>query len=126
MYQNSKKIEPIKGYEDVVVHGDMYGFVFKNTDGIESVVSVHEFADILKESGLYNGGDIRLISCETGKPGALTAQGLANKLEVNVLAPTDVVYIFGDGRMIVSSDGYTNDGEWVLFEPTNRIDGGVK
>ena len=38
----------------------------------------------------------------------------------------DVVYIFGDGRMIVSSDGYTNDGEWVLFEPTNRIDGGVK
>ena len=126
LYQNSKMIEPIEGFEDVVVHGDMNGFVFKNADGVESTVSVYEFADILKESGLYNGGDIRLISCETGKPGALAAQGLANKLGVNILAPTDVVYIFGDGRMIVSSDGYTNDGEWVVFEPTNKIDGGGK
>ena len=93
LYQNSKKIEPIKGYEDVVVHGDMYGFVFKNADGVESTVSVHEFADILKESGLYNGGDIRLISCETGKPGALAAQGLANKLDVN--PPGNVSSVIG-------------------------------
>ena len=126
LYQNSKSIVPINGYEDVVVHGDMYGFVFKNIDGVESVVSVREFASILKESGLYRGGDIRLISCETGKKGAVAAQGLADELGVNVLAPTDVVYVYPDGKMIVSSDGYTNDGEWVIFEPRNRFHGGEK
>lgn len=124
LYQNSKNIKRINGYEDVVVHGDMYGFVFKNADGEESTVSVREFAHILKESGLYNGGDIRLISCETGKTGSLAAQGLADELGVNVLAPTDVVYIYADGKMIVSSDGYTNDGEWVIFEPRKNANGG--
>ena len=104
----------------------MYGFVFKNADGVESTVSVLEFAHILKESGLYHGGDVRLISCETGKSGSITAQGLADELGVNVLAPTDVVYIDANGKMIVSSDGYTNDGEWVIFEPRNNFNGGRK
>ena len=51
LYQNSKNIKRINGYEDVVVHGDMYGFVFKNADGEESTVSVREFAHILKLLG---------------------------------------------------------------------------
>lgn len=121
LYINAQKIRPIDGYEDVVVHGDKYGFVFKDADGKESNVSVVEFADILKKSGTYKGGAIRLISCETGAEGGITAQGLADILGVEILAPNGVVYVDSNGELTIGHP-LTNTGEWVRIYPR----GGVK
>ena len=115
----SKEIKPIEGYLDVVVHGDTSGFFFQSTDGKWSNVDYRQFAAILKNSELFHGENIRLISCEAGKEGSFTAQGLANALGVSVMAPTDTVYVFKDGRMIVSSDGLTDDGKWIIISPQN-------
>jgi len=77
-------------------------------------VSVKEFAEILQNSPVYNGGPIRLISCETGAEGAVSAQYLANYLNVEVIAPTDIVYVYPDGDMIIGLD---NSGFWKTFKP---------
>ena len=120
LYQYSKNIKPIDGFEDIVVHGDTVGFAFKDANGNVSDVTPREFAEIVRESGLYHGGDIRLISCEAGKDGAFTAQLFANEMGVRVMAPSDTVYVYSDGRMLVSSNGLTEDGKWIIFEPQGR------
>lgn len=127
LFKYAKKISAIQGFEDVVVHGDAFGFVFKDADGREYNVSVDEFASILRHSGLYQGGNIRLIACESGAPGSVTAQALADILGVSVLAPDDVVFVFPDGEMIIAPDSLTalesgQTGQWVLFEPKSRKD----
>ena len=114
---NAAKIQPIDGYEDVVVHGDKIGFEFRNADGKSENVSVQEFANILRDSPAYHGGDIRLISCETGADGATSAQALANSLKVNVLAPSDFVWIAEDGSMNIGTGWNDNTGKWILFKP---------
>jgi len=98
----------------MVCHGYQYSFVFKNADGVEVNVSVKEFAEILQNSPVYNGGLIRLISCGTGAEGAVSAQYLANYLNVEVIAPTDIVYVYPDGDMIIGLD---NSGFWKTFKP---------
>lgn len=118
LYTYSKKIKPIEGFEDIVVHGDTVGFSFRDANGRDHNVNAVEFSKILLQSGLYHGGNIRLIACEAGKEGALAAQIVADQLGVTVLAPSDVVYIDVEGNLTISSDnGLTNDGEWVTIEP---------
>ena len=73
----------------------------KDADGNESELMPRGFAEIIRESGLYHGGDIRLISCETGKDGSLTAQLFANEMGVRVMAPSDTVFVHPDGSMFV-------------------------
>ena len=51
----------------MVIHGDKTGFAYFYKSGKELYYTVREFAEILKSSGLYQGGNIRLISCETIK-----------------------------------------------------------
>ena len=114
LWKNSDNIKPIDGYQDMVCHGYQYSFVFRNADGVEVNVSVKEFAEILQNSPVYNGGPIRLISCETGAEGAVSAQYLANYLNVEVIAPTDIVYVYPDGDMIIGLD---NSGFWKTFKP---------
>ena len=120
LHKNSQKIKPLERYEDVVVHGDMYGFAFKNADGEESNVSVREFAQILQGSPEYHGGAIRLISCETGAKDAIAAQALADELGVEVMAPSDVLFVWPDGEMTIGPDPLTNNGEWIIFKPRKR------
>ena len=104
-------------YEDVVVHGDKYSFVFKDADGNESNVSAAEFAQILQKSGRINGKPVRLLSCETGAEDAVTAQALADELGVEVMAPSDTLHIDKDGNMTIGPDWLTNTGKWVIFKP---------
>ncbi len=116
LHEFVKKVKPIPGFEDYGIHGDKYGFVFKDADGNESHLSVKEFARIIKESGTYKGGDIRLLSCETGAEGSVVAQGLADELGVRVMAPSDLLYIHYDGTMTIGNI-LTSTGEWIIFEP---------
>lgn len=118
LYEYSKKVKPIDGYEDIAIHGDWSGFSINDSNGneIESYTP-KEFAEILKEDPNYHGGNVRLLSCETGAKGAVAAQQLADALNVDVLAPTDVLFIDFNGKMTIGPDEYTNSGDWKLFKP---------
>ena len=120
LYEYAKKIEPLDDYQDIVIHGDKTGFSFKDKDDVESNVNVKEFADIYKESGLYKGGKIRLISCEAAAPDAFTAQWFADEMGVEVLAPTDIVWVHSDGHMTIGPDEFTNTGSWVTKTPSKE------
>lgn len=119
LYKNAQKIKPLPGYEDIVVHADKVGFVFKDAGGKESNVSVADFAEILKESNVYHGGAIRLIACESAADGAITAQSLSNILGVEILAPNDVVYVNEEGEMTIGHP-LTNKGKWIKIEPRKK------
>ena len=120
LYENAKHIKPLADYQDIVIHGDKTGFSFRDKDGNESYVNVKEFADILKASGLYKGGKIRLISCEAAAEGAQTAQWLADELDATILAPTDIVWVARNGTMTIGPDEFTDSGKWVKVEPRKR------
>jgi len=91
--------------------------LWKNANGIESTVSASEFAEILKNSPVYKGGRIRLISCETGADDAIAAKYLSKYLGEEVMAPTDIVHVFPDGEMVIGPDEWTNTGTWKVFTP---------
>ncbi|MBP3459528.1 MAG: RHS repeat-associated core domain-containing protein, partial [Lachnospiraceae bacterium] len=110
------KISPVEGYTDVVIHGtsDSFG-VWHN--GKWEYINQRSLATFLKNNPEYNGGAVRLISCSTGaKPDGI-AQQLANKLGVDVLAPSDTLYIYQNGSTVIGPNPYTNTGDWKLFMP---------
>lgn len=117
LFEYAEKIKPIEGFEDIVVHGDPIGFSFRNSDGVESNVSVKEFADIIKNQNINNDKPIRLISCDAGSEGSIAEQGLADMLGVDVLAPTDIAYVDFEGNVTI---GDNNTGKWVLFKPRRK------
>ncbi len=117
MWKNSKNIKPIEGYQDIICHGDKESFSYKDLDGNEINLTPREFAEILKNSPVFEGGPVRLISCQAGAVDSFTAQYIANQLGVSVLAPTDIVYVYPDGEMKV---GKYNTGSWALFGPKER------
>lgn len=122
----AEKIEPIEGYTDIVGHGDPFSMVFRDADGNESNVSAKEFADILEKGGIYQGGKIRLIACQTGAGDGVVPTYLAKRFNTEVLAPTEIVNVDSEGKMILA-DVEENakmgieTGEWVLFGPNGRI-----
>ncbi len=117
----AQKIKPIDGYQDFVLHGGKYGFENQNADGkMLNTFSVAEFCRTVQEKGLWNGGPIRLIACETGAEDALTAQAVADILGVPVMAPTDLVWVRPDGYMTIGPDKLTNTGSWRIVEPKER------
>ncbi|MDY3972721.1 MAG: hypothetical protein SOZ28_08465 [Clostridia bacterium] len=120
LFKNSGKIKPIEGYEDIVIHGDKTGFAYHDKNGNEMHYTVREFADILKNSNVYNGGNVRLISCETGADGATAAQSLAEQLNVTVMASSNTVWVMPDGAMSIDDTSSINNGEWRIFKPKRK------
>lgn len=120
MYEYAKKIKPLEGYQDIVIHGDKTGFSYKDKDGKETPINVSEFSEILKNSGLLTGEKIRLISCEAASEGGHTAQWLADDLGIEILAPTDIVWIDFDGTLTIGHDELTNDGKWITVVPSTK------
>ena len=125
LYIHSTNIKQLKGYEDIVCHGDRYSLVFKDMNGDESNVSAKEFVDILKQNPDYKGGNIRLIACEVGAGEGIVPQYIANELGVKVLAPTEVVNVFPNGDMCVANDiqdalQKNETGEWKMFVPKRK------
>ena len=118
LFEYAKNIQLMPEYEDMVIHGDSISFQIKNKDGIpiENYTAV-EFAEILRQDPNYHGGDIRLIACEAGAGEFSVAQILANELNVNVLAPTDIVWVSPDGKLSVGPTEFENTGKWKLFKP---------
>jgi hypothetical protein len=67
-----------------------------------------------------NGGGkqkIRLLSGGTGKREKGAAQHLANKLGVEVMAPSDLLHVFEDGSLVIGPKANRNTGSWETFTP---------
>ena len=130
-YQNLQSVPPLDGYEDIACHADPYEFGFIDPETGETVqgVGASFFAKRVRESGKYNGGPIRLISCEAGKLDDGIAQKFANEMGVPVLAPTKTVYTNSQGFMVLADDEIEavnlmreatekwNPDGWRVFEP---------
>lgn len=134
-----KKVKPIKGYEDfedIGIHGSEENVICYLDDGTQLTITPQELAEMLKnekESGYgnYKGGNIRLLSCNTGSLDDGVAQQLADILQVDVLAPTETLSVDQNGRTLITNDRYlirkwsrgenVNDtGEWKLFTYKER------
>lgn len=117
IYARAKKVKPIKGYEDIFIHGDATGFAINDSNGNEiQRYTAREFAEILRSDPNYHGGDIRLCSCGTGAKDAFAAESLARQLGVNILAPSNTLWIDMDGNMSIGEQFDSRDGEWILFQ----------
>jgi hypothetical protein len=115
------RAEPVDGYHDVIIHGSEHDFgaspsAWKHGENISHRV----LARLLANDSTYTSGPIRLLSCSTGAENATAAQNLANKLGVDVLAPTDTLWAFPDGALVVGPLADLPTGEWTRFRPGGK------
>ena len=97
----AKRVKKIDGYTDVAVHG--------SPDSISVMIN--------KNGKGYKKGNIRLLSCRTGSETGTFAQNLANKMGVTVRAPSDTLFIFPNGKMVIGPNMRTNSGRWIDYHP---------
>ena len=115
--ENVKKVKPLKSYYDVAMHGSPTEVAFGSK---KANMSPRLLASIIRHSKGWNGQNIRLISCSTGKrieDDYCFAEELANALGVKVKAPNDVLYVTCRGEMYVGDFG---DGVFVTYTPNER------
>jgi hypothetical protein len=108
-FKNAAKrvdIDP-NGSFDVIAHGNSQNIEVMTANGAVTV-DQRVAAKLIENSPGYTGQPVRLLSCETGACDAGFAQNLANKMGVPVQAPTEVVWAYGDGRMVVAPRTSTN------------------
>lgn len=128
LYERTKLVHPIDGFEDVFGHGDAYSLELRDSSGnVIGNISAEEALHWLRDSGEYNGGNIRLAACSTGKEPAVVPRYLAKELNVQVMAPSEDVNIDHDGNIILADDLEDakmgiETGAWLIFNP----DGSVK
>ena len=104
---------------DVVVHGNPNTVsVMKNGDWVE--LDHRRLAKFLKSDRGYSKGNIRLISCSTGKESKGFAQNLANKMGVSVMAPSDTLYIYPNGKVVIGPNQFKNTGKWITYHPERK------
>ena len=103
-----------EGFFDFAAHGTSNSIEYGTRD---NKMNAREVARIIMHNESYNGEKVRLLSCSTGSTEDGFAQQLANALGVEVEAPTDILYVYPDGRMMVGFDG---TGEMKIFRPKGR------
>lgn len=114
------KARPDKdGYVDVIIHASGSSMQVM-VNGEWKAVTPAQLNDWLDERG-YDGSPIRLISCGTGSDTSKIAQEVATQLNVKVKAPTDTVWAYPNGRLVVGPDASKNTGKWNVFEPKTEI-----
>ncbi|MGE3458685.1 MAG: DUF4157 domain-containing protein [Kofleriaceae bacterium] len=115
------KVKPEPGYFDVVVHGDGQTFAVLH-DGQWVKIKPNSVRKYLRGKGSYNGQPIRLLSCEAGGHGAITAQAIADGMNVHVIAPTEKIWfsqdkVTGEVELIIGNDPNKPSGGWAPFDP---------
>ncbi|GAA3635145.1 hypothetical protein GCM10022223_61930 [Kineosporia mesophila] len=98
---------PEHGYHDVIIQGMSTGLGFSH----------RALARLILNDANYGGGPVRLVSGAVGGVGAATAQNLADKLGVEVLAPSGTVFAFRSGRLVVGPSPLATSGRWIPFRP---------
>ncbi|MCQ2995030.1 hypothetical protein QCD79_12775 [Pseudomonas quasicaspiana] len=112
------------GYFDVIAHGSTQKIEVV-TPGGTIMADQRVVSRLIENNPAYSGQPIRLLSCDTGACDAGFAQSLANKMGVSVKAPTNLVWAYGDGRMVVAPrypsnpnfPDLSNQGEFKIFNP---------
>ena len=89
------------GYFDVIAHGTPNGIQITH-NGQHMTVDHRTASRLIQNSDGYNGQTIRLLSCNTGALDNGFAQNLANKLNVEVYAPTNYLWSTPDGNYFVA------------------------
>lgn len=106
-------VAPLKGFYDLKMHGNPH-----NVKIFDSPVDSSELARIILRRQDYDGGSIRLLSCETGKidNNTCVAMELSKMLQVDVMAPTEILAVNSLGETkIMSEEG---ESGWMrLFHP---------
>ena len=135
LYKNAANIKPIKGYEDFTCHADADNFLIYMDDGSTYTMPPEEYAERIRNSSTYKGGNIRIISCQSGAKEDGAAQKLADALGVNVYAPTEIANVSDTGNIFLSDNdsladlwynngeeksGFKETGEWKVFKPRKR------
>jgi hypothetical protein len=119
---NAAKTPPLSGFHDVVVHGSPVDFGRTPTSWARGTNFGHrDLANMLLHDPDYTGGPVRLLSCKTGALADGAAQNLANKLGVDVLAPTDTLWAYPDGGLVIGPFPHLNTGSFKLFTPGGNI-----
>lgn len=119
--QNRKNIDA-DGYFDVVAHGTPNGIEITH-NGQKMIVDSRTAARLIENSSGYNGQNVRLLSCNTGALDNGFAQNLANKLNVNVSAPTKYLWAYPNGNTFVAGmtqkrlPNYSDTGSFKSFIP---------
>ena len=113
----ASKASPIDGYTDVIIHGAPPNKVGVLHNGEWIYLDQRSLANFLRQDAGYTGGPIRLLSCGTGSSPTGFAQNLANKIGVEVMAPSDTIWAFPSGKLTIGPDSFTNTGQWNTFLP---------
>jgi filamentous hemagglutinin len=95
------------GHFDVIAHGTSSEIEILTPKG-PVMVDQRVAAKLIQQSPGYNGQPIRLLSCETGACEAGFAQNLANKMNVPVQAPNELLWAYENGKMVVAPRLSTN------------------
>lgn len=89
------------GYYDVIAHGTPNGIQI-TYNGRHMMVEHRTAARLIQNSDGYKGQSIRLLSCNTGSLDNGFAQNLANKLNVEICAPTNYLWSTPNGNYFVA------------------------
>ena len=138
LFRYAEKIVAEPGYTDFVSHGTPDGFIiymhtdkdgYPTDDGV--FYTPKEFAEMIKNSSSYHGGDIRLIACQTGRNDDGAAKQVADLLGVTIKAPTEIVNLNDKGEIFLTDSDVLADlwmsevkvkqsGKWRIFKPDER------
>jgi hypothetical protein len=105
------------GFMDIIAHGGGKSIKIVLKNGREVTISHRAFVRYLKANPAYQGQNIRLLSCRTGKLKHGFAQGLADRLGVTVRAPDDILWAHPDGKLTIGPDAFTESGSFIDFVP---------
>lgn len=127
-YIRKRKDVDMGGFFDIIAHGSPVSIEVQH-NGKNIMIDHRIAARLFKADKRYRGQGIRLLSCSTGKLDAGFAQNLANKLNVPVKAPTDILWATPNGNYYVASgkldngrliNDLTNKGSFRTFYPQRR------
>ncbi|NET62609.1 MAG: hypothetical protein F6K47_42915, partial [Symploca sp. SIO2E6] len=127
---------------DVLAHGnsqqifyELHGKRWPDKSGNYKNIPIDHVkaASIIKNQPGYNGQNVRLFACNTGNCANGFAQQLANRLRVDVIAPTKILWADSSGRITIAEELPRNPnvprnravpridmsrlGTWKVFKP---------
>lgn len=115
LFVEAFSMEEEDGFVNVCMHGSPQS-VQRIIDGVPQNFTAAEFAELLKSNKKYNGEDLKLLSCSTGKGDNSFAQQLSKELGIRVKAPDDDVYYAVEEGVAFVGASYGNTGKWRIFE----------
>lgn len=112
LYKYAIDLPPLDGYEDIAFHADRKSFLILDPDTQEIIerVTPQKLAELVLNSSNYKPGTkIRLLSCQSGYGKNSIAKQLADILNVEVIAPTEILAISNDGKTFISDNMFLID-----------------